>query len=168
MPHKRKIKRESHNLSYFKKILRYNPKSGEFTWLVKMSCGTNVGQICGNKTDRGYVRILIDRKQYQAHRLAFLFSHNRWPKGSIDHINGEKSDNRIKNLREVTDFLNQQNRPCHRKGVLWGTTKIQKGKYYQARVQGKYLGNFKTMEEAHGKAINYANSNGLPLLGMGE
>lgn len=57
----------------------------------------------------GYIYISVLNRLYLAHRLAFFAVHGRWPEVT-DHINGEKTDNRIANLREVTQTVNSQNR----------------------------------------------------------
>ena len=156
--------KSEHTPDYMRSLLTYNAETGEIRYKIRMSARMKPGDLCGNVCARGYRRIIIDGKMYMAHRLAWTIHYGFWPSSDLDHINGDKLDNRISNLREVTCFENQQNRPCHREGVLWGTSKLMKGKYYQARVQGKYLGNFKTMEEAHIVAVEYARSMGLNLL----
>ena len=83
-----------------KELLDYNPETGLFTW--------NVYNNIKNKTtagtfNDGYIQIKIKQKIYQAHRLAWLYVYGEWPKGQIDHINGIRDDNRIENLRDVTN-----------------------------------------------------------------
>lgn len=63
----------------------------------------------GSKNNTGYVCISFNRKKYLAHRLIWLFVHGSFPKGMIDHINRIKTDNRISNLREVSNSENMQN-----------------------------------------------------------
>ena len=74
----------------------------------------------------------------------------------VDHINGERSDNRVENLRWVTNRENTQNRIEHRKGSLPGTTRYPKGWRAQARINGKKvnLGMYPTMEEAHARYVD--------------
>lgn len=59
------------------------------------------GTVAGNKNKAGYIDIRYKGKRYYAHRIIFAFTHNRWPKGFVDHINGIPWDNRPCNLREV-------------------------------------------------------------------
>lgn len=72
-----------------------------------------------------YLRIQMFGYQYYAHRLAWLYMTNEWPKGQIDHINNNGSDNRWCNLRVVTSQQNKLNRPKQSnnksgwKGVHW-------------------------------------------------
>jgi hypothetical protein len=74
----------------------------------------------GYKDQRGYHHIRINRKTYKLHRIVFYMFHGRDPgKKVIDHINGDKGDNRILNLRAVTHRQNSSNTKASReKGVL--------------------------------------------------
>jgi len=56
--------------------------------------------MAGSVHSTGYVRIGVDGGKYTAHCLAWLYTHGVWPSDQIDHINGNRSDNRIANLRE--------------------------------------------------------------------
>ncbi len=169
-PFIRSIEKEEHTLEYFRKIMRYDKNSGNFYWKVKMSAPTEIGDLLGNVSQTGYRRVIIDSKQYNVHRLVWFFENEGvWPSHDLDHIDGNKLNNKIGNLRLVTPFLNQQNRPVHRKGILWGTSKLNPENhgghtYYQSRVYGKYLGNFDTMEEAHKCSMDYAKKMNLPLI----
>lgn len=96
-------------ISELKNLLDYNQGTGMFVWKVdhgpKYKAGTDAGYV-----GQGYVRIYIKRKSYQAHRLAWLYVHGEWPKGEIDHINRDGTDNRIVNLRDVTHSQNMINK----------------------------------------------------------
>jgi hypothetical protein len=87
------------------------------------------------------------------HRAAWLYVHGKWPNGQIDHINGDRSDNRISNLRDVSHSVNQQNvhrpRRDNASGFL-GVTRQKNLWTSQVTVSGKtlHLGLFKTPEEA--------------------
>jgi len=94
--------------SQLKEILTYNPDTGIFTWLVASNGRIRVGDIAGT-TDNGYVRIMIERTKYRAHRLAWLYVHGESPKEQIDHINHIRDDNRINNLRCVSCHENFKN-----------------------------------------------------------
>jgi hypothetical protein len=86
----------------------YNPETGLFTAL-KSAGRRKVGDICGYADGLGYIKLGFNGKWVLAHRLAFRLSHGRWPRGEIDHINGNPSDNRIANLRECTRSQNVMN-----------------------------------------------------------
>ncbi len=137
---------------YLRELLHYDPETGEFTWLDDRRCGRK-GRIAGAPKSPGYIQIMINGKVYLAHRLAWLYSHEKWPENMIDHIDGNKSNNRLSNLRDVTPNMNMQNqsRPHVRnKTGFLGVHKI--GGMFQASIhtggKGFYLGRFTTPEEA--------------------
>src|SRR5882672_2364605 len=94
--------------AYLRTILHYDPKTGIFRWRVRMSPARGAGEIAGAKSGN-YIRIGIKRRWYQAHRLAWLYVHGKWPLYWLDHANGDKLDNRLENLREATHSQNQMN-----------------------------------------------------------
>src|SRR5581483_9439840 len=136
----------------WRRVISYDPATGEFTWLVGRKTvrpGDRAGTLC-----QGYIRIQFSRKCYAAHRIAWLLSFGEWPACGIDHINGQKHDNRISNLRLATYSQNGCNRGVQRntlsrfKGVypITGTN----GWFARIEINGrkKYLGAFKTRELA--------------------
>jgi hypothetical protein len=138
-------------------IIKYDPETGAFTWLVSIGHRCKPGQSAGHIGNvGGYLLIGIERKTYTAHRLAWLYVHGEWPKQHIDHINGVRLDNRIANLRDVPNSINCQNRhtamPSSTHGYLgatynkrvgvWAATITANGKTYS-------LGCHKSGEAAH-------------------
>ena len=92
-----------------KELLVYDANTGDFSWSVNngpAKAGSYAGCIDGQK---GYVRISIRGRSYYAHRLAWLYTHGVHPANQIDHINGVRYDNRLVNLRQVTNMQNRQN-----------------------------------------------------------
>lgn len=93
--------------------LGYNPVTGLFVRLA--SPGINpkvrVGGIAGSPASNGYRRIGVGNARYLAHRLAWFMTYGQWPNGELDHINGDKTDNRIENLRVVSRSQNMANAP---------------------------------------------------------
>lgn len=87
-----------------KNILRYNELTGEFSWLD----GANKSCPVGNFSN-GYIVITLNCIGYRAHRLAWLYVNGSFPNNQIDHINGIRDDNRIINLRDVTQAVNAKN-----------------------------------------------------------
>jgi HNH endonuclease len=85
-----------------KEFLHYDPETGVFTWLVKPCRNILAGSIAGNVMNEGYVMVKIDRKNYKAHRLAWLYVHGTFPPDQLDHINRGRADNRLCNLRLST------------------------------------------------------------------
>lgn len=136
-------------------LLSYAPETGKFTWKVNRCGGAIAGQNAGSINSKGYLSICIDNERYLAHRLAWFYVNKKWPLSQIDHINREKSDNKIKNLREVVCSENMQNKAMHPnntsgyRGVDWHK---QSGKW-RARIgvmgKQKNLGMFATAEEAY-------------------
>jgi hypothetical protein len=98
-----------------RELLHYDPETGDFTWLAKsrpQSTRVRVGAVAGwIDPPRGYRRITIDRRGYGAARLASLYMTGAWPEAEIDHINGDKADNRWSNLWEATTSQNGANKP---------------------------------------------------------
>lgn len=106
-----------------KQLIKYDPTSGEFTWLPRDAHNSNmVGALLDSWNTRNANRILVnpnpdnyhyikvDGCLYTGHRLAWLYVYGEWPNNVIDHINRTKSDNRIANLRDVTHKENMNNR----------------------------------------------------------
>lgn len=91
-----------------KRVVSYDPDTGEFRWLKSGKPGLN-GFIAGTKRPDGYSQICIKQELYLAHRLAWVYIHGVWPKQKIDHIDRDRGNTRIKNLREVTDSENGRN-----------------------------------------------------------
>ena len=137
-----------------KEILKYCPETGLFTWRIRPTNTIRVGDEAGTAHNRGYKTITINKKKYLAHRLAWLYFYGSLPSKSIDHINGIRTDNRIKNLRQVTHSENLQNQRRPRKSNPYlGVTKRPDNKKWVAyiTVNGlqKNLGSFENAEEAH-------------------
>lgn len=134
--------------------LKYEPATGQFTRLFKAHCRFAQGSVSGSRTRTGYVRVTINALQYAAHRLAWFYMVGEWPKGEVDHINGDRADNRWPNLRVVTKSENQQNRctTIGKTGLLGVNFHRGTGRF-QARIvvsgRRKFLGLFTTPEAAH-------------------
>jgi HNH endonuclease len=139
--------------SELKKRLHYNPKTGIFIYLIK-NTRNNIGDIAGKNRYR-YATIMLDGQSYLCHRLAWLYMYGEFPKLFIDHINHNKLDNRITNLRECTNAQNQMNR-----GMSSKNTSGYKNVVFRAycnswqvviSINGVRisLGYFKTAEEAN-------------------
>lgn len=137
-----------------KELLYYDPETGIWTWLISKP-GVKKGSIAGClDIFWGYFVIRVNKKQYLAHRLVWLYMTGEFPKLNIDHKNGNKSDNSWSNLREATNQQNEANKPIGakntsgHKGAFWH--KRHKKWLSQIKVGGKniHLGTFKTKEEA--------------------
>jgi HNH endonuclease len=92
-----------------REILTYNPQSGFFVRKTMVGSRGAVGQIVGSLHHSGYLHVWIGKYQYLLHRLVWLWMTGDWPVEQIDHINGDKSDNRWSNLRAATHGQNKRN-----------------------------------------------------------
>jgi len=112
------------------------------------------GAVAGYVGNDGYVRIRASGTRFLAHRLAWFYVHGTWPVGEIDHINGDRSDNRIANLRDVSRLTNRQNmrraQADNRSGLL-GVSLANNRCKASIRSGGKnhHLGYFSSPEAAH-------------------
>lgn len=138
-----------------KEILTYDNESGCFHWRQNRGHRIKIGDVAGCVHHTGYIVISIDKKQYQAHRLVWLYVYGSFPKNNIDHINGCRSDNRISNLRDATQSENCQNLKKSRglSGFLGVSIDTQRRNRWKAsiKVNGKnhHIGWFKTPDAAH-------------------
>jgi len=139
------------NQAELKRLVRYSPDNGVFTWLLDRSDKVKAGGIAGGASkSSGYKRICIDYKLYPQHRLAFLYMEGDFPPCLVDHINGDRSDNRWCNLRRADDVQNAQN-----KGVRSDNTSGHIGVWkpkgrdkWVAQLCGKHIGYCATEAEA--------------------
>jgi len=136
------------------KKLNYNKDTGIFTWLKDGTRGVKAGDIAGSKTKDGYIKLSVGGKKILAHRVAWLLVYGEFAQGNLDHINRNKSDNRIKNLRLATYEQNAQNREKNSKNTSGykGVTWHKRDKKWQAAitVKGKvlHLGYYSIPEDA--------------------
>lgn len=138
-----------------KAILAYDRGTGLFTWRVPRSGGVKAGAAAGCSDKDGYVLLTIYNRKYRAHRVAWLYEYGCWPLLEIDHIDGDRKNNRISNLREASRSENQQNMRAPKGstspliGACWDASR---GKWIaQIGINGKRhnLGRFDSMQEAH-------------------
>ena len=103
---------------FIKEYLHYDPFSGGLYW-IKRPYKSRVKFLAGFEEKKdGYLIVKINKRCFKAHRVAWFLYYGEWPKIVIDHINGDRKDNRIENLRDVTHQENCLNRVSHReKGV---------------------------------------------------
>lgn len=138
-----------------KELLDYDPETGVFTWKVYRGGRTKKGEKAGNVNGEGYTHIKVDGKQYKAHRLAWLYMYGTFPNKDIDHINRNKIDNSIYNLREVSNQQNSWNQKVAKNntsgftGVTWYKRVGKWGAYIKVDYKRKHLGFFAAPEQAH-------------------
>ena len=143
-------------LEELKEFLDYNPDTGIFTWIKKPNRRVKVGQVAGTMTSKGYVRIQFKGIRYLAHRLAYYMYHGVDPlENLVDHKYGDKSNNKIKDLKLATHAQNcinrfnlNRNNTSGVLGVSW--CKFRKKWRVQIMVNGKkkHLGYFINKEDA--------------------
>jgi len=92
-----------------KELLVYDSGTGIFTWNKYRNSKAVKGGIAGGINPRGYRVIKVNNKTYKEHRLAWLYEYGYFPECDIDHINRDKGDNRLCNLREVSRSCNVRN-----------------------------------------------------------
>lgn len=136
-----------------RELLTYDPATGLFYWRKpRPFCST--GKAAGGVTPYGYIRIVIDGRPHQAHRLAWFYTYGFWPEQEIDHINGDRSDNRLRNLREATPSQNQANKAMRRdnasgvKGVTWDKARGKWKAMISVNCKTINLGRFDDIEAA--------------------
>jgi hypothetical protein len=136
-----------------RELLNYDPETGVFTWRVKIPRSkVNAGAVAGC-LQTGYAKIKIDGFVWLGHRLAWLYVTGKNAPPQIDHIDGNRSNNRMENLRPSTSSENQQNlreaRSNSKSGVL-GVIPYRSGFRACIKHKGKtkYLGDFATKDEA--------------------
>jgi hypothetical protein len=146
-----------------RELLHYAPETGVFTWRQDRRCGRSAsvlvvkaGDVAGCIAPDRRVLISVDSKRYKAHRLAWFYVTGAWPNNDIDHRDGDSTNNRWSNLRDVPHGVNMENirkaRPGSSSGLL-GVSWHPASKSWHARIsignRGKSLGYYKTPEEGH-------------------
>jgi hypothetical protein len=137
-----------------REILDYDSETGIFRYKQSTSDRMRVGDVAGWKA-RGYVKINISYETYRAHHLAWMFVHGEFPADEIDHIDGDRSNNAISNLRLATRGQNACNirlRSDNRsglKGVSWDKNRGKWLAQIKANRKNFTLGRFDTPEQAH-------------------
>ena len=150
-------------------LLDYIPDTGKLVWRhrtpdlfddgvhsAKRSCLAWNRRMAGKEAftaiGHGYLKGSIFNQRYSAHRVAWAIHYGVWPTGQIDHINGDRTDNRIVNLRDVDNKTNGRNQRLGKNnrsgvnGVLW-----DRGCWVaRIKVNGKskHLGRFRCLEDA--------------------
>ena len=148
-----------HVEDYIKKCFSYEPETGKVFWKFSPNNRIKVGQeVLCKAGQRGQVTVTFEgkTKNYRLHRIAWLLYYGSWPKGLLDHINNNPSDNRIVNLRECSHTENMKNQGLRKdnstgyKGVCYRPSKS--GGRYTAQIYHnnklRYIGSYRTAEQA--------------------
>ena len=142
---------EKHSIKELLTVWTYDPNSGNFYWTHSFK-GYRKGTKAGSNKGL-YIELAYRGGRYYAHRVAWAFVHGEWPKQFIDHINANKLDNRISNLRAASRSQNaaysqvRRDSLTGRKGV---SRDRRDGRYYAYLDNGsrEFLGGFDTLSDA--------------------
>lgn len=141
-------------------VLRYDERTGDLYWTAPPSRRAKVGDIAGYVGKQGYRLVGLLGRNYLAHRLVWIMLRGEAP-AMLDHIDGDKSNNRINNLRPATDAQNAANRGLRSDNTsgFKGATRHGSGFKAQATIGGtnKYIGTYRTSEEAHAAYMEVAS-----------
>lgn len=152
-------------IQHLRECLDYNPRTGALTWRERpRSHFKNDGVWAAwNKKHShtevfsrkgGYLSLKVDGVQYLAHRVAWAMETGEWPKGGIDHINGDKSDNRISNIRDVSPAENSKNKVASKNntsgfiGIGWNKASKKWMAYIGSGSGQLHLGLFSDINDA--------------------
>jgi hypothetical protein len=150
--HPRHGKPSQFDLDEVNRVLFYDPETGKFFWKDHPNKPHWNGQEAGRTRPNGYVEITFNYAIWAAHTLAWAIVHGELCIGTIDHINRNKADNSIANLRKATKSQNEINKVYKNSTGYRGVRfEPRTGKYWSAIGFNKkkiYLGTFNTAEEA--------------------
>ena len=157
-----------------KEMLDYNKDTGKFIWRTPR--GNNkikAGDIAGSITSKGYGVIKYNGKIYLVHRLVWLYVYGQFPTSPLDHINCDKADNRLCNLREASYKQNSHNinkrKSCSSKykGIHWDKNR----QMWRARIvidgKPRCLGFYTTEGDAHCVWCNFAEEHHKEFVNLG-
>lgn len=101
------------SVEWLRENLAYEADTGSFLW-KKRGFGRVMGKVLGSENWDGYLVMKVRQVPYYAHRLAWLYVHGEWPWGLLDHIDGDRANNAIANLRMATSAQNAARRKTMR------------------------------------------------------
>jgi hypothetical protein len=137
-----------------KALFAYCPDTGLFTRKITTGAKAKIGSVAGSIQDSGYVLLEINSNTYRAHRVAWLYMYGKFPVELLDHINRDKADNSIHNLREASKVQNSYNTSIRSdnstgyKGVSIDKRSNRYRAYININGKQKSLGYYSTAEEA--------------------
>lgn len=150
---------------YVRECLDYDPETGLATWKRRPVEHFSSNRICnlwnskhsnkeaGTLKKTNYRQVTINHKRYTVHRLAWLIVYGEWPKNDIDHIDKDRRNNKITNLRDVTNSENQKNRSMNRNNTSGhtGIKLVPNGNWVVVicvNGKNKTIGTFRDKEDA--------------------
>jgi hypothetical protein len=142
------------DIELMRSLLSYEPETGEFRWFCDRS-NIKAGSIAGWINNKGYRLIRIGARCVPAHRIAWAMTFGEYPSKQIDHIDGDRSNNRLSNLRLATLMENCRNRKLGKRNRLGfkGIVFVKESGLYTAHIRAEnsrmlHIGCFETPEEA--------------------
>jgi len=136
------------------KALCYSSSTGLFKWRISKAKNIKPGTVAGCTNSIGYVVIRIDKKLYLAHRLAWLYSYGYLPENNIDHIDRNRCNNSLCNLREASQSCNMRNANIRINntsgipGVCWIKNRMEWYSFITVKMKMKGLGSYKHFHDA--------------------
>lgn len=146
-----------------RELLTYDASTGILRWRVRRGRSAKPGDVAGCVAPNGYRHIRIDGRLFQSARLVWLVVYGEDPRQQIDHINLDRLDDRLDNLRLATNSENQANQPRGRnnrsgfKGVSWFKPSKRWRAVIRANNRQIYIGLFDDPAEAHRAYVREAN-----------
>lgn len=149
-----------------KNLMTLDQETGEFTWLKRMGGTATTGSAVGSYDAKGYKTTSIYGKHYKIHRLIWLYIFGIWPAGVLDHIDGNKSNNCLSNLRDTNQMINGTNRTKLNKNNTSGYMGVYRDKKkWNAEIiylgEKFRLGSYNTPEEANEALIAFREEFGI-------
>ena len=138
-----------------KEVLEYSSETGALIWRISPVNSVKIGATAGSKQSSGYLTLMYKGKAYKAHGLAWLYMYGEISEDKyVDHIDGNKSNNTIANLRLCTQLENNKNRRLNSnntsgyKGVNWNKKDCNWQANASLNGKIKYLGSYATSKDA--------------------
>lgn len=148
-------------IEYLRQCIRHDAAAGSLTWLERPLAHFPSARICNawnsrcagkpavnNKARHGYLTGKIGDHNLYAHRVLWALEFGQWPEQQIDHINGDKTDNRLVNLREVSHAENQRNMRKDVRNTSGHTGVTRAYNRWAAKISGEVIGTFETKADA--------------------
>lgn len=158
-----RLVRECHlDAATAKMLFDYDPTTGNLLWSKASETASRdsterglyrrvSGTVAGTVNSNGYICISANGVRFLAHRVVWLIHTGVWPKDQLDHINTVRVDNRIENLREVSNRLNHANRTDNKSGhvgVIWDKLRSKWKAYARIDYKMHNISRYETAEEA--------------------